>query len=91
MADRERRQVFYSGDVQGVGFRYTTRQIAVRFAVTGFVRNLPDGRVELIAEGEKKELSAFLSEVAERMSRNIRSTAVDCRAPTGEFHRFEIR
>ena len=43
--------MYFSGHVQGVGFRYTTRSVASRFAVTGYVRNLPDGRVELVAEG----------------------------------------
>ena len=47
----ERRVVHYSGRVQGVGFRYTVRTLATRFAVTGFVRNLADGRVQLVVEG----------------------------------------
>jgi acylphosphatase len=53
-------QVFYEGNVQGVGFRYSVKQIAKGFDVTGWVRNLPDGRVELQASGETAELSAFL-------------------------------
>lgn len=87
----QRRQVFYSGRVQGVGFRYSTSKIAARFQVTGFVRNLPDGRVELVVEGEGGELTAFLDEVAERLGNYIRSTAVDRRAATHEFNAFEIR
>ena len=51
--------VFYSGKVQGVGFRYNTKSVAAGFEVTGTVRNLLDGRVELIAEGEKAELEEF--------------------------------
>jgi acylphosphatase len=51
--------VFYSGSVQGVGFRYTAKAVAAGFEVTGTVRNLPDGRVELIAEGARDELEAF--------------------------------
>lgn len=88
---RQRCQVFYSGRVQGVGFRYTTANLATRFDVTGFVRNLPDGRVELVAEGAQEELTAFLNEVAERMAHYIRSTAVDRCAATGEFHNFSIK
>ena len=57
-------QVFYEGDVQGVGFRYSVKQIAKGFDVTGSVRNLPDGRVELQASGETAELSAFLEAIA---------------------------
>jgi acylphosphatase len=51
--------VFYSGRVQGVGFRYTVRTVATGFDVIGTIRNLPDGRVELLAEGIKDELEAF--------------------------------
>lgn len=51
--------VLYSGRVQGVGFRYTVKQVAAGYAVSGTVRNLPDGRVELMAEGERDELEAF--------------------------------
>ena len=51
--------ILYSGSVQGVGFRYTARTVAAGFEITGTVRNLPDGRVELIAEGPREELEAF--------------------------------
>ena len=61
----ERVLVHYSGRVQGVGFRATVRQIACGYDVTGMVRNLADGRVELIAEGARAELKAFLEGIAE--------------------------
>ena len=57
--NRKRMQIFYSGSVQGVGFRYSVRSVATGFEVTGVVKNLPDGRVELVAEGAKAELEAF--------------------------------
>jgi acylphosphatase len=57
-------QVFYEGRVQGVGFRFTVRDIAKGFDVTGWVRNLPDGRVELQATGNEAEVRAFLDQVA---------------------------
>jgi acylphosphatase len=57
-------QVFFEGHVQGVGFRYTVRHIAKGFNVTGWVRNLPDGRVELQAGGEAEEVRAFLDAIA---------------------------
>jgi acylphosphatase len=66
----ERREVFYSGQVQGVGFRYRTTQVAARFDVVGFVENLPDGRVHLAAEGTKNELNAFLDAVNEALAGN---------------------
>ena len=58
-------QVFYEGRVQGVGFRWTARRIAQGFDVCGSVRNLPDGRVELQARGDKTEVVAFLDEIRE--------------------------
>lgn len=86
-----RRQVTYSGHVQGVGFRYTTQTVARRYDVTGYVRNLPDVRVELVAEGTAAELDRFLAELAEQMSGNIRSVDCDRRPAVGEFADFAIR
>jgi acylphosphatase len=60
---RQRVTQLYSGRVQGVGFRYTVKALVTGFEVAGTVRNLPDGRVELVAEGEKGELDAFLQAV----------------------------
>lgn len=59
------RHVFYEGRVQGVGFRWTTKNLARGYEVTGSVRNLPDGRVELLASGEVDEVEAFLEAIAE--------------------------
>lgn len=58
-------QVFYEGYVQGVGFRWSVRHIAKGFDVTGWVRNLPDGRVELQLSGEENEVRAFLDGIAQ--------------------------
>lgn len=82
--------MFYSGRVQGVGFRYTVRHIAENFNVTGFVRNLPDGCVELVAEGPRGDLDAFIAQVAQRMADHIRDAAVDVRPANGEFRTFDI-
>lgn len=87
----ERREIAYSGRVQGVGFRYTTREIAARFAVQGFVQNLPDGRVWLVVEGPGDQVQPFLDEVAAELSRYIVAATAQSRPPTGEFTRFEIR
>jgi len=57
-------QVFYEGHVQGVGFRWSVRDAAKGFDVTGWVRNLPDGRVELQVTGEEDEVRVFLDRVA---------------------------
>ena len=61
----KRAAVLYSGRVQGVGFRATVRRLACGFEVVGTVRNLADGRVELIAEGRREELEAFLKAIEE--------------------------
>jgi acylphosphatase len=81
----------YSGRVQGVGFRYQTLHVARGYDVAGFVRNLPDGRVEMEAEGSAAELAAFAKAVAERMAGFIRGveTASGTRAPS--FKGFAIR
>jgi acylphosphatase len=83
-------RVLYSGHVQGVGFRYTARRIAQRYAVTGFVRNLSDGRVELMAEGTAEEIDQLLTAIAEKMADQIRQTDVQKGPPTGRFNSFEI-
>ncbi len=85
-----RRQIYYSGRVQGVGFRMTTRSHARRFSVTGFVRNLVDGRVELVAEGESDEIDRFLSSLRTAMTMNIRSEQCVEMPASGEFRDFEI-
>ncbi|WOO41197.1 acylphosphatase [Rubellicoccus peritrichatus] len=69
-----RLEIFFSGRVQGVGFRYATFQVAKEFEVNGEVKNLADGRVQLVAEGTAKEVNAFADEVKERMSPFIRKT-----------------
>ena len=62
MASR-RLHAFFSGRVQGVGFRYTAERIAEDFPITGFVRNLPDGRVELLVEGDEVDLEGFIQKI----------------------------
>jgi acylphosphatase len=57
------RKVIYSGRVQGVGFRFTARQIAAGYEVIGWVKNLEDGRVELQVMAEEEEMEAFLAEI----------------------------
>lgn len=96
MSDREsksaqRREVHYSGHVQGVGFRYSVRQLATGFEVSGYVRNLADGRVQLVIEGAASELTRFQDAIATKMSAYVRDAAVDVRPATGEFAGFEIR
>jgi len=90
-AGRQQREVYYAGRVQGVGFRYTVRSLAGRFEVTGFVRNLPDGRVHLVAEGPPDQIAALLDAVKAEMGYYIRETNETERAATGRFRSFEVR
>lgn len=84
-------QIFYSGHVQGVGFRFTVRTVATGFEVTGVVRNLPDGRVELVAEGERNELEAFRAAIPDAgLGACIRHEDVGWTEARGEFRGFEI-
>ncbi|PYJ11828.1 MAG: acylphosphatase [Verrucomicrobia bacterium] len=85
-------QVFYEGNVQGVGFRYSVRQIAKGFDITGAVRNLPDGRVELLATGEQEELDAFVEAIGQSALRaHIRNQSATPLINPPAFHGFEIR
>ena len=89
--NRIRMMVLYSGRVQGVGFRYTARSVAAGFEVCGTVRNLPDGRVELLAEGERAELHAFREAIRnEGLAAHIRDEMVTWSVAQGGFHGFEI-
>lgn len=85
-------QVFYEGNVQGVGFRYTVRQIAKGFDVTGSVRNLRDGRVELLAAGDEAEVHAFLEAILQSELRaHVRKHSEAPLPNPPNFRGFEIR
>jgi len=84
-------RVLYSGQVQGVGFRYTVKSVATGFEVAGTVRNLSDGGVELIAEGVHDELEAFRQAIRESgLEHFIRDEDVSWAESAGEFRGFEI-
>ena len=83
--------VHYSGRVQGVGFRYTVRALVPGYDVLGTIRNLPDGRVELVAEGELAELEEFLQAVRDSgLRRNIRDEDIAWEEAQDKFRGFEI-
>jgi acylphosphatase len=91
MADVHHETAYFSGHVQGVGFRYATLQIAKEFDVAGFVRNLPDGRVQVEAEGQTTEVEAFVTEIGERMHGYVRKTERSSGKREPQFSGFTIR
>ena len=81
----------FAGHVQGVGFRYTAKTVAAGFEITGTIRNLPDGRVELVAEGRREELDAFRAALHDAgLAGFIRDEQVDWADAKNEFRGFEI-
>ena len=89
--NRQRWIVHYSGRVQGVGFRYTARALAEQFDVSGYVQNLPDGRVRLEVEGDAAEIERFLQRLQQRMAGYIQDRKVDVQPAQGEYDGCQIR
>ncbi len=88
---RRRMIVYFAGRVQGVGFRYTAKTVATGFEITGTIRNLPDGRVELVAEGDMAELDAFRADLRDAgLAGFIRDEQVMWADAKNEFRGFEI-
>lgn len=88
----KRLEVIFKGHVQGVGFRFTVENLSSKFDVTGFVENLHTGDVQIVAEGDEQELSAFLLAIrSSPLKSYIRDCEIDWKTPTGEFNEFFIR
>lgn len=89
--NRCRLNVYYTGRVQGVGFRYTVRTVATGFDVAGTVRNLSDGRVELVAEGSREELESFRRAIQDsEVGGLVRHEETGWSDANGTFRGFEI-
>jgi acylphosphatase len=86
-----RLHVYFSGHVQGVGFRYAVKALSLEFDVTGWVKNLEDGRVDMLAEGDQDELEAFQEAIPDAGLRSfIRDTQTHWSEGAGGFRGFEI-
>ena len=83
--------VFYTGNVQGVGFRFTTEEIARELGVRGWVKNLRNGQVEVVAEAEEDVVKEFLNRIVKEFSRYIRDMDADWQPETAEIESFEIK
>ena len=91
MRNQKRIHLFYSGRVQGVGFRFTAETLALSLNLTGWVKNLADGRVEVVCEGEEAQLVQFLEKVRlGPMKPYIRRVESDWSQATGEPRDFSI-
>ena len=87
---KKQAHVFYTGRVQGVGFRFTAIDIARELKVCGWVKNLSDARVELTAEAEEYKLKDFLSQLNNFFAPYIQEADINWQAATGEFKDFTI-
>lgn len=81
----------FGGRVQGVGFRYTVHNLAIQYDVKGYVRNTPDGRVEVVMEGPDGDMNHLVEDIKQRMEGFIRQVHVEESPATGEFQRFIIK
>jgi len=88
---KKKLHLYYSGKVQGIGFRYTVLDIALGQKVCGWVKNLNDGRVEVLAESEEDTLSVFLEQINQHFSRYITDTTVEWFPVNGEFRDFQVK
>ena len=87
-----RRRVVISGRVQGVAFRYYTRDVAQRNAVNGWVRNLEDGRVEAVFEGKEEDVNSVVTWCRKGPpASQVENVQIHEERPTGEFTDFDIR
>lgn len=87
----EHATVIYSGCVQGVGFRFACRRLAMGFSVTGYVKNLPNGRVELAVEGDRPEIEEFLKAIEEGdLKPFIRQRTLEWKSASGNWRDFHI-
>jgi len=85
-----RAHIFFSGTVQGVGFRYTTVSFARQFSLTGWVKNLSDGRVEIIVEGPREKIEGLISRLKEQFGGFIREQNIEWSETREEFNKFSI-
>ena len=84
------RHIIFSGRVQGVGFRYTAQRIAIRYDLAGFVRNCPDGSVEMFVQGQADDIDGCLRDIGEAFAGYIRNTQVEEATLKQEYRNFQI-
>jgi acylphosphatase len=88
---RKQAKIIYKGTVQGVGFRWTAQEIAMASGVVGWVKNLANGTVEILCEGEENDLEIFMNKIKTAMGHYITSSNVEWSQYTGKFDSFSIQ
>ena len=83
--------IYYEGTVQGVGFRIAAQTRATSLGLKGWVKNLDDGRVEVLCEGAERKIKAFLENMASIFSRYISDIDIEWQDATGEYEAFDVR
>lgn len=86
----KRKEIYFSGNVQGVGFRFTSKQVSRNYEVTGTVENLADGRVKMVCEGDPAQIESFVAEVSQSTHGRVTDTEILDKRYSGEFEGFEI-
>jgi len=88
---KKQAHIVYSGNVQGVGFRWTVQEIANSFGIFGWVKNSSDGTVEALCEGEEGDINLLMEKVKKAMGSYIHTARVDWNRPEGRLNSFDIR
>jgi len=86
----QRVHVFFSGIVQGVGFRFMVQRFAFKLDLKGWVKNLSDGKVEIVVEGEKDKINELISQLKNEFDGSIENVDIEISEPTNEFKSFSI-
>jgi acylphosphatase len=88
--DQTAKHIIFSGEVQGVGFRFTAHRIASHHQLTGFVRNLPDGSVEILAQGKPEDINGCIYEIKVAFTGYIRQTQIEDTPINPKYTNFKI-
>jgi acylphosphatase len=86
----KRVEATYSGRVQGVGFRFTAEELAIKYGIKGYVRNMPDGGVEVVGEGEEATLKLFLDDIDAAMGHYVGKKTINWLDSVGGYKSFRI-
>ncbi len=84
------KHIIFTGVVQGIGFRFTALRIAARFGLAGFVRNLPNGRVEMVAQGSPGDIEQCIRDIEEALTGYITETKIEEITPDSKYKDFKI-